>query len=94
MTRKVWVYRKTLEDLNGLISFDMPSGAKVLSVVAYGESALSIYVLVDPEATTVKKVFRIVGTGHDVEAFVSYKQFVGTVVLSMGSLVLHVFELE
>ena len=90
MTRQVWKFPLVINDLT---SIEMPAGSRVLTVVNQNEN-VCLYALVDPEATNVRKVFRVAGTDHPIEAFVSYKNYVGTVLLKSGSLVFHVFELE
>ncbi len=67
----------------------MPKGARVLSVdVQYREPTL--WAQVDEENEPEKRVFRLVGTGHDFAD--QGARFIGTVILLNGDLVLHVFE--
>lgn len=72
------------------VEFDMPKGAKVLSV---NEQAghLCLWALVDDVAEKEKRKFSVVGTGHSAPDTDDSKHL-GTILMHGGSLVLHVFE--
>lgn len=93
MTRTVWKFAVPLTGVTDLLQIDMPVGAKVLSAVNQDEH-LVLYALVDPKANRERRVFRVAGTGHPIESFVSSRAFVGTVLFARGKFVLHVFETE
>ena len=68
----------------------MPRGAKILSVQPQN-GLPQIWAEVDPNALTVERTFVVIGTGHKLpEGFTL--EFLGTVQLQNGSLVLHVYE--
>jgi hypothetical protein len=74
---------------NGIVA-DMPRGAEVLTVqVQHGKPC--IWAMVDPDAPTHTRHFRVIGTGHRFEADVLRSMYVGTFQLEGGSLVFHVF---
>lgn len=72
----------------------LPIGARVLSVAAAraeGSRYLELWALVDPDADSEDRYFRIFGTGHPVdEDFLG--RFIGTVSMAGGALIWHVFE--
>lgn len=70
----------------------MPSGARVLSVgQQYGE--LVFWVLVDPDAPTVKRAICVRPTGYELQENEPLGVFMGTVVMSNGDFVYHLFDL-
>lgn len=70
----------------------MPQGAKVLSVGNQGEQIM-LWALVDAEAMQEERLFRVIGTGWDIEPDFDATKFVGTVSLLGGKLIFHIFEL-
>lgn len=90
--RTVWKYVLKPRDN----TFQMPVGAKVLSVgKAQGE--LALWALIeDTEADRVDRHFFVVGTGHQVPNLGARNEFVGTAVMPDAmpgmDIVLHVFE--
>jgi hypothetical protein len=90
MERRVYKYDLPLDDY---VIVEMPTGAKILSVhEQWGKAWL--WALIDPaEARTTKRALRIVGTGHTME-YTDQFAFIGTVHLSGGLLVFHVFEVR
>lgn len=82
------IYKYTLEDPTSTVQ--MPEGAKVLSAHAQNES-VCVWALVDPSKPMTLRTFKIIGTGWDIED-VTHLEFIGTVLLSGGRLVFHVFE--
>lgn len=83
------VYKYPLR-VNDEVSVMLPFGAEVLTVQEQrGEPCL--WALVDPAMREIEYVFRIAGTGHDIE----WKEGMvhcGTFQLRGGELVFHVFE--
>ena len=74
------------------VAIKMPAGAEILSVqVQNGEPC--VWAIVDPEALSETRMFRVIGTGWEVESFDGLK-FTGTFQLQGGSLVFHLFEVE
>jgi hypothetical protein len=70
-------------------TIDMPHGAKLLAVQDQnGEPHL--WALVDPSAKTYPRTFRVYGTGHNMPD--EPGQYVGTVQMQGGAMVVHVFE--
>lgn len=70
----------------------MPVGAKVLTVqVQNGVPCL--WAECNPDAECVYRTFLIRGTGHPIDDNIE-KEYIGTIQLYGGSLVLHVFEIE
>jgi hypothetical protein len=82
--KTIWKYA-----LHPYTSHMMPVGAKLLSVHAQG-SEICLWALVDTEAALEERKFVVVGTGHKVPE--NAGQFIGTALLCLGVLVLHVFE--
>ncbi len=85
MAKTIWKY--TLERDCKL---DIPKGAQVLSV---GEQSnrLRLWALVDTEAQNVERHFKVYGTGDEFPSDEEMK-YIGTALLSYGTLVVHVFE--
>jgi pyrimidine operon attenuation protein/uracil phosphoribosyltransferase len=91
--RAVWKFSLPLE-----VTFElaMPVGAEILTVDTQyaggrGEQAC-LWALVDPDAPTEIRHFQMLGTGH--REAVGQVAYVGTYMLTGGSFVAHVFEVE
>lgn len=70
----------------------MPIGADILALqVQYGEPC--IWALVDPNAPTEQRIFKVFGTGHEVPVDSESLNYIGTFQLLEGQFVGHVFEL-
>ena len=83
--KKIWKYTLPVTDYPVI---PMQRGARVLSVdVQHGE--VQIWALVDPEAPTELRKFRMADTGHPLEEEIVSMRFIGTV--QMGELVRHIF---
>lgn len=67
---------------------DMPGNARILYVDNQGEF-VTLWAMVEPDAASEPRKFRIVGTGHDADPDLPY---IGSCQLHKGSLVWHVFE--
>ena len=71
----------------------MPHGAQLLHAdVQATEGHAQIWALVDPDAKTEKRYFRLVGTGQDIEECPI--GHVGTFKMFEGVLMYHIFEVE
>lgn len=68
----------------------LPKDSTILST-AFQDDDLYIWVLVDPEKSTLIRKFQAFGTGHEIH--VKIKNFIGTAHESHG-LVFHVFEID
>lgn len=73
--------------LKGLVCVEMPKGADLLSVDDQ-RGQICLWALCNTKADTVKRWFRIIGTGHQIDSEVG--KFVATV--QQDSFVWHVFE--
>jgi hypothetical protein len=89
MSDGIWKFRITV---GAMCAVDMPAGARVLHFASqFGDSmVLQIWAQVDRSAAVERRLFVIVGTGHDVPAGAKY---IGTAITLKGSLVWHLFEL-
>lgn len=85
--RKVWIYPLPITDT---VTLQMPTGARLLDVQVQ-DNALVVWALVDPDAPTEARQFRVAGTGHPIEGDVAH---IASVQLAGGALVFHVFEEE
>lgn len=81
------VHKYELTD--GVSAVRMPAGSMVLSVGNQG-GTIQVWALVDPKAPEITRVFRVIGTGHEYADVPG--EFVGTVLLAGGGLVLHIFD--
>lgn len=83
--KTVWKFPLPWDDN---FSMALPDGAEILTFqVQYGEP--TIWALVDPSATMVKRHFSVVGTGHEKEN-ITKEGYIGTV--QSGKYVWHLFE--
>jgi hypothetical protein len=87
MAMTIWKY--TL--VGGYNTFDMPKGAKILSVAAQDDD-VCIWALVDPSAPKVSRQILALGTGHDAPDGIEKTAYIGTAMLAGGTLVIHVFD--
>ncbi len=94
--KTIWKMFKKLSELDDWIMFNVPAGAKVLSVGNQREQ-LCVWFEVDPAALRGKQFFRVAGTGHPVHVpcpfgDLTVGDFIGTVLFSDGELVFHVYK--
>jgi hypothetical protein len=82
----IWKY--TLEITDDDQEFNMPLGARIVYVANQYET-FCLWAVVDPNAPTHKRYFRVHGTGHDVDPKLAY---VGSIMIKGGALVFHAFE--
>lgn len=85
-----WKFSKPVGELTDVISFQMPTGADVLSTDNQNET-LCIWAKVDVSRKSEKREFYVVGTGNPLPP-VSRGDFIGTVQFMDGKFVVHVFE--
>jgi hypothetical protein len=85
---KVYKYQVSANDY---FELELPIGAQVLTVdVQY--ATVCLWAIVDPNAKTETRRFRVAGTGHDIVEPPSKLDYIGTFQLHGGMLVFHVFE--
>ncbi len=84
----IWKFPLRLTDIQ---TVDMPASAEVLSAGNQFET-ICLWARVDPTAATTPRTFAIVGTGHAAPP-PHEARFIGTVIMSSGAFVWHVFEL-
>jgi len=72
-------------------TIEMPFGARILSVGNQNDK-LCLWALVNPVNSCEGRVIRIIGTGHSIESNNQIHSFIGTVAMSSGKLIWHVFE--
>ena len=73
-------------------SLDLPRGAKILSVQEQNKKAC-LWVLIEKATPTVKRFFRLAGTGNYIKESSDKLNFVGTFQLLDGNFVGHLFEI-
>jgi len=88
MTLTIWKYPLAI----GTTELEMPLGARVLCVQMQRDTP-QIWVMVDPNAKKVKRMFTIRGTGHDISDLKPDQTYIGTFQVK-EMLVFHVFEIE
>lgn len=89
MPLTVWKCLLNIEDEHVL---EIPSPAITLSFQVQN-GALVLWFLVNPELGKVTKVFRLAGTGHQINNSLSELEYIDTVQLKGGKLVYHLFEI-
>lgn len=82
------IWKFTLQPTDSQV-IDMPAGAKVLTAAVQGYD-VCLWAEVNPESPSRPRRFRMFGTGHPMPSEPGL--YVGTAILSGGSLVLHVYE--
>ena len=87
--KTIWKYDYL--PLQDEFSLEMPKGAQILTLQLQNDEA-TIWALVEPTATQVKRKFAWVGTGHSREIEI-FKQYIGTIQVCEGKLVFHLFDL-
>ena len=93
MIKKVFKYSITPNDI---IEIDLPKGAEILTVQSQYDQP-QLWVLVDPDAQTEKRYFRLAGTGHpihyDMGDMGSEYKYINSFQMNDGQLVFHLFEI-
>ena len=94
MTRTVFKYPIPIP-IEDTFTLDLPVGAEVLTCADQVRHAtnvnLMLWALVDPDAPTEPRTFRLAGTGHRIDGEARY---IATALLMGGALVLHLFEVD
>jgi hypothetical protein len=85
--RKVFKYVLPDDDE---FTLPFPAGAKLLHLDCQ-DNEVVLWALVDPDAPTETRRFRLAGTGHPIETACPLTH-IGTVLLMGGKLVFHLFE--
>lgn len=83
----IWKYPLSPREIQDI---SMPEGAEILTVQNQNEN-ICIWAKVDPNAPKVLRTFAVYGTGWDIVTNASM-EYIGTVQLSRGEFVYHVFE--
>jgi hypothetical protein len=84
------IYKYVLEEKSIQI-LELPMNSRILSVESQGEDIV-LYVMVDAEERRKwARMVRIYGTGFDITPDIDDYRFLGTVKLSQGKLMFHVF---
>ena len=84
----IWKYEIPIEDN---FSIEMPFNCKILSFQVQKDNPM-IWCQVDTNRPLTKRVFRLCGTGHELEN--SHWKFIGTIQIHNGDLIFHLFEKE
>jgi hypothetical protein len=76
--------------LGDIVTIKLPAGAQILDVnIQHG--SVYLWALVNSERVLEDRTFRIAGTGHEIKQIPT--KHIGTIRLSDGDLVFHVFEI-
>ena len=89
MPKTIWKYPLNIEDDHIL---EIPSPAIPLCFQVQ-DGIPTLWCLVDPELKKVTKVFRLAGTGHQINNSLGELVHIGSVQLLGGKLVYHLFEI-
>ena len=87
----IWKYKIPFER-SGEFNIAMPKGASILTV-AYQpcDKEFSIWTLVNPTLQDVKRCFRLIETGENVNAELTWR-YIGILITDGGQYVLNLFE--
>lgn len=85
--KTIWKYK--IPYPHDEVTIPLPHGAKVL-YFGLQKGLTYIWVLVDTKQPTENRLFRMVGTGHDIPD--ESLDHIGTIQMSGGNLVWHLFE--
>lgn len=85
------IWKFPVLDLLNRYTTRMPAGAEILSVQMQDDRP-QMWLLVDPKAEGEPRTFESFGTGHPVKAQIV--QYLGTLQVSDGALIFHVFEVK
>lgn len=86
------IYKYILEPIGGL-AIQMPVGAKILTVQGQNDR-ICIWAEVNSDSPTEEVIFEVFGTGHKLPNGMGVnREYIGTVQVCDGSLVLHVYRL-
>lgn len=76
-----------------LFDIDIPKDAEILVVQAQ-RGKPEMWVLLDSDASTIKRKFIMIGTGHPMKDTYNKESYIGTFQMFGGDLVFHLFEVE
>lgn len=86
--KSIWKYRLSVTDVQAV---NIPAGAKILCVQIQG-GIPCLWAMVDPLERLAQRRVRIFGTGQPARDFeINGIEYIGTIQMSSGSLVWHVF---
>ena len=89
---RIFKYAAPLSEIDDFVEVEMPTEAKIVSVINQRET-LAIYAQVfDYDSTKQVRRFRVAGTGHPIDDLGVNARFLGTVSFRGGGLVFHVWE--
>jgi len=87
---KLKIFKYVIEDRRQMIS--LPKGAVILSLQNQRE-AICFWALIDPEAETERRIFHVVGTGHEIgQEFLDNSNYIGSLQQQGGLYVWHIYE--
>lgn len=87
--KTIWKYELPVRDV---VYINMPVLSQILTIQEQ-RGSICLWALVDPNASQTQRVFRIVGTGHDVPEH-NTGVYIDTFQMEGGDLVFHVFEIN
>lgn len=99
--KTIWKFKVDIEDETFVL---MPRGAKILfaatqnirvagdPLLRTAEEILIVWAIIDPVEDKVRRRLFVVGTGHPIHDEMAELPFVGTVLMSQGELVFHLFD--
>ena len=86
------IYKYVLDDAKQDWEFDLPVDAKILDIQVQFRYPC-IWVLLDTEAVTVKRTFKLYGTGQPVNEPPEKLHYIGTYQMASGAYIFHLFEI-
>lgn len=87
----ITIHKYTLGRVQNDQVIHMPEGAEVLTVAAQRNDAV-VWARVDTLKGFTRRVFRLIGTGHDASAEVGELRYISTFMVDEGTIVVHAFE--
>ncbi|MCK4512639.1 hypothetical protein KAW64_12920 [bacterium] len=84
----IWKWEIPVDRMSAF-GLDVPLGAKFLTCQLQGNTPV-FWALVDPEATMLRREFRVAGTGHH-HSWLAGWEYIGTFQLSGGAFIGHLF---
>ena len=86
------VYKYIVNMQKDLFTIPLPVGTRILSFQCQRD-VLCLWALVNPQAYTEERQFRIAGTGHSIDIPSEKLHFIGTAQMLNGDLIWHLFEI-
>ncbi len=84
------IYKFPIE-VTDFTDIEIPATAKILTVQIQDGNPY-VWVLLDPDQPTIKRYFRLAGTGHSINGLQYTLDYIGTFQMHSGDLVFHLFE--